>query len=173
MARKLVENDYKCHIWPKMLAPPPKQIWWVYKKNLSKLKEIKVVQNCMKWQENWSKTIFGPPPQKNRVAKKKLSKMRKIKVGQNCLIVFDPKFVWPEFCRPNFCRHKFFSNPKFFQTQHFFRSKFFGPQIFSDPHWEILTLSFVWRIKGKLECGSAQLNLLWIFFMFQTLCNTS
>ena len=99
---------------------------------------------------------FCPPPKKNRVPKKKLLKMRKNKVGQNCLI------VWPEFCRPNF----FSSDLLFFQTQHFsdptfFRSKLFGTQIFSDPHWEILTLSFVWRIKGKLVwlCSAQFVNI--------------
>ena len=36
------------------------------------LEKIKVVQNCMKWQENWLKTIFGffNPPLKKRYLKK-------------------------------------------------------------------------------------------------------
>ena len=63
------------------------------------------------------------------------------------------------FSDPKIFRPKFFSDPSFFQTQHFFRSKFFGPQIFSDPHWELLTLSFVWRIKWKLKCCSTQFSL--------------
>ena len=49
------------------LAPPQKN-WRAYKKNLLKMKKIKVVQNCLKWRENKSKTSFGllsPPPKKN------------------------------------------------------------------------------------------------------------
>ena len=49
-------------------VPPPPQkkiIWGAYKNLLSKMKKIRVVQNCLKWREKWSKTIFGffSPPQ--------------------------------------------------------------------------------------------------------------
>ena len=46
MARKLVEIDFRT-FWP----PPQKKIGWAYKKMLSKMKKIKVVQNCLKWRE--------------------------------------------------------------------------------------------------------------------------
>ena len=39
-------------------TPPPKKIK-LPKFFFVKTEKIKVVQNCVKWQENWSKTIFG------------------------------------------------------------------------------------------------------------------
>ena len=72
-------------------TPPPKKkiIWGAYTFFLSKMKKLKIVQNCLKGRENWSKTSFGlfsPPPRKIWGAYKKLlSKMKKIKVVQNCL----------------------------------------------------------------------------------------
>ena len=77
-----------------LLPPPQKKIFWrPYKIFFSKMKKIKVVQNCLKWRENWPKTkkikvvqnhlkwrenwskmIFGfvaPPPQKKIKIKNK------------------------------------------------------------------------------------------------------
>ena len=47
-------------------TPPPKKRYIQH--FLSKLKKIKVVQNCVKWQENWSKIFFElySPPSKTK-----------------------------------------------------------------------------------------------------------
>ena len=52
MARKLVENNF----WT--FQPLPKKLGGVTNKFSSKMKKIKVLQNCLKWQENWSTMIF-------------------------------------------------------------------------------------------------------------------
>ena len=49
----LVENDF----WI-CLPPPPKKIGYL-KKYVSKMKKMKVVQNCLKWRENLLKMVFG------------------------------------------------------------------------------------------------------------------
>ena len=133
--------------------PPPKKkvpnIFFV------KTEKIKVVQNCLKWQENWSQTIFGflatLPPKKGTykffLSKRKKWKLFKIawngeKIGQknrvptkkivkNEKIKVDQNCLIlfdPKFVWPKFCRPHFFFGPTIFSDPTFFR-----PYIFSDP----------------------------------------
>ena len=53
MARTLVENEILT-----FQPPHPKKIWGDVQNFFVKNEKIKVVQNCLKWQENWSKMIF-------------------------------------------------------------------------------------------------------------------
>ena len=70
-----------------MLGTPPQKNSFF----LSTMKKIKIVQNCLKWQENWQNRFLdflAPPPKKKIIwgaYKTNLSKMEKIKVVQNWL----------------------------------------------------------------------------------------
>ena len=67
MARKLIKFDFRI-MCPN--SPPRKKIWrggGVKKMLVKNEKKIKVVLNCLKWQEDCSKYLFGilaPPPKK-------------------------------------------------------------------------------------------------------------
>ena len=91
LARTLVKKDF----WN--FGPSTQKNWRSYKKMLSKMKKIKVVANCVKWQENsvgsdfWN---FGPPTPKNwRSNKKKFGKKWKNNVVPNCVKICQKWFL--------------------------------------------------------------------------------
>ena len=94
----------------------------------------------------------------------------------------DPKFLDYMFQLQNFSDSIFFqtnrikkiSDPEYCQTTFFVTQSFSGPNFFyltsywTIKGWDILRLSIVWRIKGKLECGSAQLFVFSLIFFPNT-----
>ena len=79
-----------------------------------------------------------------------------------------PNFVWTKlFGLKTNLDQQFHPDQIVFWDKTFFRTKFsLWPKTILYPDWDILTWNVVWRIKGKLECGSAQLNFL-VFLLFQ------
>ena len=129
------------------------------------MRKIKVVQNCLKWRENWSKMIFeffSPHPTKKvGYIKQNLPDWLDRLDRFDYFIHLTTWQTWLTFVdSKKFEGPKSFSDLKFACPQNLLWQKRFLTQSLFD---QLLLTDFV----GKLECGSAQLNLFFIFNLFR------